>query len=115
MSTSVVKCSWLKCSDSLSNRVSHIIRRYIYIYIDHMNFAAYVAFYFIIFLHVLLALFIILYIVVCFVYFRLICRFCIFIVMFMYSYCYAYVFILLFMLCSVYSVFIAPTGTLRLP
>jgi len=35
--------------------------------------------------------------------------------MFMYSYCYVYVFLLLCMLCSVYSVFIVPTGILRLP
>jgi len=33
----------------------------------------------------------------------------------MYSYCYVYVFLLLCTLCSVYSVFIVPTGTLRLP
>ena len=33
----------------------------------------------------------------------------------MYSYCYVYVFLLLCMLCSVYSVFIVPTGILRLP
>jgi len=30
-------------------------------------------------------------------------------------YCYIYVFLLLCMFCSVYSVFIVPTGTLRLP
>ena len=33
----------------------------------------------------------------------------------LYFYCYVYVFLLLCMLCSVYSVFIVPTGTLRLP
>jgi hypothetical protein len=31
------------------------------------------------------------------------------------TYFYCYVFLLLYMLCSVYSVFIVPTGTLRLP
>jgi hypothetical protein len=33
----------------------------------------------------------------------------------MYFYCYVYLFLLLYMFCSVYSVFIVPTGTLRLP
>ena len=39
----------VKCSESLSNRVSNIIRRYI----DHMNSAAYMVFLLIIFLHAL--------------------------------------------------------------
>jgi hypothetical protein len=33
----------------------------------------------------------------------------------MYSYCYVYIVLLLCMLCFVYSVFIVPTGTIRLP
>jgi len=43
----------VKCSENLSNRMSNIIRKYI----DHMNFSDFMAFSFIIFLHVFLVLF----------------------------------------------------------
>ena len=48
-----MKCSWAKCSQSLGNKVSNIIRRYI----DHMKFAAFMAVSFITFLQVPLLLF----------------------------------------------------------
>jgi hypothetical protein len=65
--TNVFKCSWLKCSEVLSNRVSNIVR----IYTDHMKIVAY--FSFITFFHVLLVpFFIIVYMVASFVSFYLI-------------------------------------------
>jgi hypothetical protein len=51
---------------------------------------------------------IVVYMAVCFVYFSLI-------LYVMYSYCYVDVFLLLCVFRSVYSVFIVPAGTLRLP
>ena len=52
MGGSEVPTSVVKCRESLRNRLSNVIRRCI----DHMKFAAYMTFSFIIFLHVLLVL-----------------------------------------------------------
>jgi len=85
-----VKCSWAKCSEGLSNRVSNIIRRYI----DHMKFAACMAVSCITLFNVLS--------VPCFIFYfyhRIYgCMFCVRLFNFV-----NYVLLLLFMFCSVYS------------
>ena len=53
----------MKCSECLSNRVSNITGRYV----DHMKFAACMAFSFITFIHIVLVPFFIILFVICFV------------------------------------------------
>jgi hypothetical protein len=65
---SVVELSVVQYSESLSNRVSNNIKRYI----DQMKFVALMAFSFIVFLHVLVVVFFIVYLVVGFVFLCLI-------------------------------------------
>jgi hypothetical protein len=76
-----VKCSWMKFSEVLSNRVSNIIRRYT----DHGKFAAYIAFSYITVFHIVSVPFLSLYVLNASASF---CKLCISIVTFMYSYFY---------------------------
>jgi len=81
---SKVKCSWVKCSKVLSKRLSFFIWRYI----DHVKFAAYMGFSFITFFHVLFgSIFLIIVYLFCMLLFRFY-KLSIVIVMFIYSYCY---------------------------
>ena len=58
VSTSVVKCKWVKCSEALTNRVTNIIRKCT----DHVKFATYMAVWFITSFHIILFPF---FVVVC--------------------------------------------------
>jgi hypothetical protein len=103
-----VKCSWVKCSEGLSNGVSNIIRRYT----DHMKFAAYMAFsfYYIlsrslgsIFYHCIYGCMFCMLLSNFVNYVFILLGLCI-LIMCMYFF-YVYVFLLLYVFCSVYSVF----------
>ena len=108
--------SLVKRSEGLSNRLSRIIRRYIYIYI--YNEVCYLHGCFV--YHILLiSVCIAVYMVVCFVCFCFIYKLCILIVMFMYSYSYIFLLLLcihivMFMYCH-YYVYVLLLLCLRIP
>jgi len=95
-STSVVKCSWVKCSECLSNRVSNIPQ----ICIDHLKFAAYMAFSFITLFHAIWFHFLSLHICLCVVYTLCNCVKYVFLLLF-----YAFLFLCLCVLIVMYVLF----------